>query len=349
MQMRRELQPLRSIECDVLEGLEEIAIYEINARLRPPGRVERPRAGALRFGWRGDLRVLLELRSVAAAYLVLSFAVPRPKALLGHQHFTALASAAGEVLDLHGPGSFKTLRIGAAGEDSAVLTRLKAELAAQLGLAPAGEEGDLLMRLRRAGAGWEALVRISPRPLSTRPWRVCNFPGAPNAALAHAVAVLTDPGPDDVVLNIGCGSGTLLIERLLLGPAAGALGCDTDPQALDCARANLNAAGLAGQIRLARWDATQLPLEDGSVNVIVGDLPYGQLIGTHAENERLYPRLLAEVGRLAEPGARMALLTHELRLLDQAAARHRQLWTLQRVVRVRSGGMTPGIFVFERL
>jgi hypothetical protein len=82
--------------------------------------------------------------------------------------------------------------------------------------------------------------------------------------------------------------------------------------------------------------------------VIVADLPFGQLVGTHAENERLYPRILAEAGRVAAPGARMALLTHELRLLDRAAAQRPDLWRLVDVLRVRTGGMMPGIFLMER-
>jgi hypothetical protein len=39
------------------------------------------------------------------------------------------------------------------------------------------------------------------------------MPGAVNAALAHAIALLTEPEPADRLLNLCCGSGTLLIER----------------------------------------------------------------------------------------------------------------------------------------
>ena len=41
--------------------------------------------------------------------------------------------------------------------------------------------------------GWEALVRLTPRPLSARPWRVCNLPGALDATAAHAMARLSAP------------------------------------------------------------------------------------------------------------------------------------------------------------
>src|SRR5262249_39019682 len=88
-----------------------------------------PRPDALRFHYRGDLRALLGLRAVVAVYLVRAFSVPRPRGLLGHQHFEALLALIATVRKLHPPDAFRTLRLSAAGEDSAVLTRLKTDLA----------------------------------------------------------------------------------------------------------------------------------------------------------------------------------------------------------------------------
>jgi tRNA (guanine6-N2)-methyltransferase len=231
-----------------------------------------------------------------------------------------------------------------------VLTRLKGELAQRFGLAVAADEGDLLIRLRRAqqGDGWETLVRLTPRPLATRAWRVCNLPGALNASLAYAMIALTEPSPSDAVLNLACGSGTLLIERLLSGRAKQAIGCDTDAAALECARLNLRAAGLDQAARLEDWDASAIPLADASVSMICADLPFGQLVGSHRENQEFYPRVFAEAARVARPGARMVLLTHEVRLLDRTAERFAHQWQPLEVLRVRSGGMTPAVALFRR-
>jgi tRNA (guanine6-N2)-methyltransferase len=289
------------------------------------------------------------MRSIVAVYLVRHFAVPRPRALLGHQHFTALCDLIATVRGL-APQEYRTLRLSAAGEDSSVMNRLKNELAQSNGLGIAADEGDLFLRLRRAAGepGWEALVRISPRPLATRAWRVCNLPGALNATLAHAMMRLSQPQADDTVLNLVCGSGTLLVERLALGPARSLIGCDTSPAALDCARANLQAAGYERRARLEQWNAAALPLPDRSATTICADLPFGQLVGSHRENEALYPRLLAEAARVAAPQARMVLLTHEVRLLERVATEHLQEWRLAEALRVRSGGMTPRVYVFQR-
>jgi tRNA (guanine6-N2)-methyltransferase len=344
-------QPRYEIEADVLEGLERIAEAELRERFGGRVRFEgAARPGALSFSYAGELADLLALRSVVAVYGVQYFAVPRPKGLLGNQQFGELSSAISAVIALAPPGAYATLRLSAAGQDSAVLTRLKEQIAQRFGLAVAADEGDLLIRLRRTsgGAGWETLVRLTPRPLATRAWRVCNWPGALNASLAYAMIALTEPAPEDVVLNVGCGSGTLLIERLLAGRVQQAIGCDTDAASLDCARANLRAAGLDRAARLEGWDAAALPLDDASVSMICVDLPFGQLVGSHRENQEFYPRVFAEAARVAQPGTRMVLLTHEVRLLERTAERFAHQWRLLDLLRVRSGGMTPAVALLRR-
>jgi 23S rRNA G2445 N2-methylase RlmL len=339
-------------EADVLEGLEDFALDELTERFgQMMTSVDVPRPGTIAFVFDGDTGALLALRSVVAVYRVLTFAVTRPKALLGHEHFTRLVHAIRDVRTVDQAHRFETLRLSAAGEASSVLMRLKHELSSASGLQATNDEADLLLRLRRStnGDGWDVLLRLSARPLATRDWRVCNLPGSMNASLAHAMMRLTEPAPSDRVLNLMCGSGTLLVERLALAPASQTVGCDTDPEALHCARRNLAAAGVRAQTHLEAWDATQLPVPHATFDVLVADLPFGQLIGSHHENERLYPAFFEETARVARLGARMVLLTHEVRLLEGVAARYTSFWAHRATLPVRSGGMTPRIFAFERL
>ena len=341
-------------EVDFLEGLAPFVKDELTQRFgsRLHWRTA-PRPDALAFDYTGTLEPLLDLRSAVAVSLVRSFPVPRPKALLGHQHFGGLLAMISEARALWPPDRFATLRIGAAGDDSPVMLRLAEELAQHTGLRPTADEADLLLRLRPAPEGWQALVRLSPRPLATRPWRVCNMPGALNASVAHVLMRLTEPRPGDRVLNMACGSGTLLIERLALESARQIIGCDTALAALACATQNIAAARgheLAPNqpVQLEAWDATATPLPDASVDVICADLPFGQLIGTHRQNETLYPQIFAEVTRLAAPNARLALISHELRLLEQAAVPFAADWQIDQIVRVRTSGMTPGMYVWRK-
>jgi tRNA (guanine6-N2)-methyltransferase len=342
---------------EVIPGLEGIARDEIAARFGGRAQfVAAARPDALRFRYRGDLQALLALRAAVAVYLARTFAVPRPRGLLGNQQLGELVALIETVRHLHPPAAFRTLRLSAAGEDSSVLTRLKSTLAARTGLPVVDDEGDLLLRLRRAAgaAGWEVLVRLSPRPLTARAWRVCNLPGALNAVVAAGMVALAGVDPADRYLNLVCGSGTLLVERLAAGPARLAVGSDNDAAVLDCARANLRVSGYAGTVRLVRADGGHLPFPAGSFDALSADLPFGQLIGSHGANESLYPRLLAEATRVAAPGARLVLITHEVRLLERlldgpalAAA-----WRPVDVRRIRlpfgAGGLNPRIYLLRR-
>lgn len=340
-------------EIDVAEGLGEIAGDEIvrllgtRALLRAvEQRQAAPAVAYLEYS--GDLRALLRLKTVLAAFVVLRFPIPRPKALLSNEHLPRLLDLIAQIVALHPQGAFATLELGAAGADSTVMRRIAAELAERAGLAVADERGDVFVRLRPApGAdGWDALVRISPRPLATRAWRVCSREGALNGSVAHAMALLTHPAPGDVFLNLACGSGTLLVERLSAAPAQRAIGCDTSDEALACARSNLLAAGHTGA-ELHGWDARALPLPSASVSALAADLPFGHLVGSHAQNVALYPAILREAARVATPGAPFALITHEVRLAEALLAQL-PAWQVEQVVRVTLGGLHPRIFLLRR-
>ncbi len=342
-------------EAVAAEGLEFIARRELNARLgqlvtlhRTPESGGEP--GVVHFRSTSSLYPLLHLKTVQAIYLIRRYAVPRPRALLGDEHFRALLGDIEQVRAVHPPGAFQTFFISAAGGESAVLKRLKSALAEATGLREGLEEGDLLLRLRRPPGNqtsWEVLIRLSPRPLATRSWRVCNREGALNAAVAHAMTLMTDPMPRDVFLNLGCGSGTLLIERLSAMPARRAIGCDSDPQALACARQNIEAAGCIDAAELYDWDMRRLPLPDASVDALCADLPFGHLVGSHEDNLILYPVVLAEAARVAKPGALFALITHEVRLMQRLLGDTHQ-WQKVTEQRIALGGLYPHIFVLAR-
>jgi tRNA (guanine6-N2)-methyltransferase len=353
------------IEADVADGLESVSTVEIRTRFDKFVRFYTPvkhgkdastedGGGVVQFSYEGDLRELLKLQTIQALYLLQRYPISRPKALLGDEHLRNVRAQIATVRGLHPAGTFKTLRLNAAGSDSTVMMRLKTELARAEGLEVGEDEGDLLIRvrptpsIREGDLGWDVLVRLSPRPLATRAWRVCNFEGALNGAVAHALVRLTHPSPRDVYLNIACGSGTLLVERLLAGPARHIIGCDIDPVALACAQQNVAASGAGRRIKLHRGDGRALPLPNRSINAITADLPFGHLVGSHAENVRLYPLILQEAARVARPRAFFGVITHEVRLMEQLLAAEDCAWSAEKVLRVELGGLHPRIFVLQR-
>ena len=347
-QSRREGQRHR-YEIEVAAGLESVAEQELLQHLdkRAIIRLEM-RAGALQFDYAGDMQPLLNLKTVTAGHLLLYYDVPRPRALLGHEHFHRLLSAIDIARNLTGRSAYRTFYVNAAGSDSSIMARLKQELAAHTGLYTDDVEGDLLVRIRRAKPGWEVLVRLSPRPLAAREWRVCNMEGALNASVAHAMLRLRPVSPTDVVLNLACGSGTLMIERLNLCPARRIIGCDINPFALDCARANIKAAGYDSLVDLVLTDARSLPLDSGAVDILCADLPFGQRVGSHEENRELYPLILLEAARVACSGAAFMVITHEIHLMEALLAQS-ALWRAEDVLKITLRGLHPRIFVLRKI
>ena len=342
-------------EVEVIPGLEQVASAELRSTFhRRVTIAPSMREGLLPILFHGDLSELLELRTALAVYGLRNFPVPRPKALLGHEHFTTLLSMIEAVRDLHPPQTFQTFRISTAGHESAVLLRLREMIMQATGLVYVDQEGDLLIRLRRpldGSAGWDVLLRLSPRPLSVRSWRVCNLPGALNATVAQAMVYLSRPHADDFVLNLCCGSATLLIERLASGPARIAAGCDIDPVALACARENVSASGYKAA-QIYDWDAGALPAPDRSVDAILVDLPFGHTIGTHTTNLELYPRLLYEAARILVRGGLIVAITEDIRLWERVVVDRADDWSVIAVQRVKipfaSGHLHPQISVLRR-
>lgn len=329
---------------------------EVRDRLPDAGPVrEVPgRSDSLVADYRGDWARLLDLRTIVAPFLVLSFPVPRPRSLTSGEYFPQILDAVRLVQRIN-PEKPRTFRIDAAGSESAGFQRLASQLAEATGLPQVPEDGQLLLRFRRSPGdatdqpAWDVLVRLSSRPLSSRAWRVANLPGAANATIAAAMSQLTAPRPGDRVANLMCGSGTLLIERLRAAPARFAVAVDADQGAVDCCAENLDAARLRGRVTLLRADiADQDWAGSGPFDVLLADPPWGTLMGEHQSNEALHELLLERAHAVAAPGARLAVLTHEVRIMERCLARAAAQWESRQVVRVFQKGHHPRIYVLTR-
>ena len=336
-------------EAVAVPGLEDFATDEIQllgARVRRTSR-----EGRLAVHYEGTFERFSRLRSVLAVYAVQQIDAARPSALLGHENFTALARLAGAIVN-RAPDAFETLRISAAGSDSAVLRRLRSDLASTLDLRATSEAANLELALRRKnGYGWELLVRLTPMPLSARAWRVCNYPGALNATVAYAMVELTNPTPSDVFVNACCGSGTFLAERLAIMPARSAIGFDINSEALACARENLRFLPDV-PVELSVADAGALPLADSSAAAVVADPPFAMLQGTSEANRSLYAAIFREAARVLRSDGVFAIVSTQKRLLGEVIATQADNWsplpTLEVKLPFERGYITPVIHVLRR-
>lgn len=291
----------------------------------------------------GDRADPLQPRTAVAAYSVTRFAVPRPRALLGDENLRRLSGAARAAGHGWKPAA---LRLAGAGADSRDFLRLRSALGESLSL-PVAPDGDLVVRVVRSPGrdGWDALVRLTPRPLSARPWRVCDMRGALNATIAAAMVRLAQPKPGERALNLMSGSGTLMAEHVLVGGGP-ITGIDSDRQANSAAAANLGAAGAGERCSLVLGDVGRLPVAGMRMDLTYCDLPYGQAVGSHADNDTLYSEVLSAVERVSTRDARFIVITHDMARLE-AALRGRQ-WRVERELQVFQKGHHPRIWVLRR-
>ena len=356
---RPDPAPVQLYEVETVSGLEEYARREIRRRLGKAARIVGTQVGTQTEGrvalqYNGGIRRFDEFRIAVAVHRVEEFAVPRPRALLGHQHLTRLLAAIQLVLEARAGAAFQTFRITAAGAGSGVFLRLREEVAGATGLQQAEDAAHLQITVRRSTAdegGWQALIRTSPMPLSARRWRVCDMPGALNGAVASAMVSLTGTRSSERMLNLCCGSGTLMIERLGMGVATSVTGVDISASALKCADANLRAAGHRSSVSLVKGDCARLPIPDASVDTISADLPYGMLGNDNGDIATLYHSTLAESARVAAAEASMVLITTRRRAL-LAALTEVPSWNLLTEIPIsiphRRGYITPQIYLLRR-
>ncbi|HET8986218.1 MAG TPA: methyltransferase [Trueperaceae bacterium] len=342
--------------AEVVSGIEDMAVVEL-AELGGVG-VE-PGDGGLRLRHPRPA-ALMEAGMVAAVYRELRFDVPRPKALLGDAAARQLTAAVSEVAHAARP-SMRSFRLAAAGSDSSVFRRLAAVIQTTTSLREDQVDGELLVRVRpyREGvsSGWEALVRLTSRPLSTRAWRVCNRPGGLNATVAVALNEMLGLDRRGGYLNLMCGSGTLLVERALAGPHGRLVGVDIDQEALECTATNLAAAGVGQGAELVTADIADPTVErrlreaagsDGGFAAIAADVPWGDAVGSHAANLGLHRSASRLAAGLLARGGRFGVVSHEVRLLRQVFELD-PLWRVVSRRQVAHGGHNPVVLVLERV
>jgi len=162
---------------------------------------------------------------------------------------------------------------------------------------------------------WKIMLDVTPDVLTPRPdtetvveWVLRDFP-------EHA---------SWSVLDLGVGSGAILLSILAERPAARGLGVDVSEEALAVARDNAAHLGLAGRMALLRGDWTE-GLAEASFDLVVSNPPYvaSAVIETlepevrdHEPRVALeggpdglmhYRRLAPEILRVLKPGGRFAV------------------------------------------
>lgn len=137
---------------------------------------------------------------------------------------------------------------------------------------------------------------------------------------ALIAAVLADPRPG-VVLDVGCGTGTLASQLAEADPSVQVLGIDGDEDVL--ARAREKVTRFGERVQFSESMANALPIEDASVDVVIASLllhhlsPAAKLEALREARRVLIPAgrlVIADWGQPQDPLTRTGFFM--LRLLD---------------------------------
>jgi SAM-dependent methyltransferase len=173
-----------------------------------------------------------------------------------------------------------------------------------------GERGGVFGRawsttraLAVAAAIVAPLAAVSPRAApqsegTAAPARPLDVPYEPSApAVVEAMLQLADVKPGDVVYDLGCGDGRIVIAAAKRG--ARGVGVDIDPARIQEARANARAAGVEDRVEFRVGDLFEANVAPASV-VMLYLWP--------EVNLRLRPKLRAEL----RPGTRIVSHAHDM-------------------------------------
>jgi tRNA (guanine6-N2)-methyltransferase len=348
---------LPSFYVMTMPGLETVAFSEVRATLADAQLTKFMRGIAL-FQSAMPPETLLTLRTTEDVFVTLAHirGLRRGQDALKVVHSATLNAGIGAALDLwrqaHSGKRPRTWRVISQMSGSYDFRRVDAALSVERALRKSlpqpmrhvEDEADIEIWCWLGGGDVLLGVRLSDASMRHRRYKREHLPASLRPTVAATMSWLARPTEHDIVLDPFCGAGTILIERVLMGPYEQMLGGDIRAEAVQMAERNAQAANV--DVSLQKWDARHLPLQPASITRIITNLPFGKQIGTHEENEALYTAVLHEFARVLVSNGLLVVLTSEDRLFDRIV--REEEWRIMKKVVCVILGQPASIFVCER-
>jgi len=305
-----EVKP--EIKLAFITGLKEVVLSEIN---RLAGfRVIKKGDDYVYLDFIQDLAIIKRLRSVSRAYVVAQNFKYSPFYIFNHK---SILGNLVEIVISGNKNKFKTFKIICAGSDSPRVRGIAEYIQKIYGLAEK-EDPDMKIHIIKEPDGtWELGVQITPRPLSSRDYKVKNMSGAMDPTIAYAVNSLCELEGASSYLNIFSGSATLLIEAGQCYPNLKQLiGFDNNKKSISLAIQNIKKAGLIKKIQLKEKNIFDEP-DLGKFDIITSDLPFGMAISKNEDLELLYRRFIEYCQKTLNHGGKLAVYTSKHEILEK--------------------------------
>lgn len=259
------------------------------------------------------------------------------------QNVTAVPEAIAEAASGELTMPYRVELRGYAGDRAAFIRQLVRSLGGDNNASHYALELRVVVRAERA----DVFVKPCYLPDERFAYRVRALPASMHPATAaalvrYAAPYLTSGNP--AVLDPFCGSGTLLFERGRFSPCRALLGVDIAETAVRAAREN--AAAGSSRAAFVHKDILKFAARE-PFDELFANLPFGNRVGTHRENERLYRAFVPLLPRLLAPGGVAVLYTMEYRLLSACLDREPALALADRR-RTEAGGLLPWVFVLKK-
>lgn len=319
-----------------MPGVEEIAWLEIRGQLSSVSFREtlfaKDQNGIVIFDYDGPLEKLLSLRTTEDVFIQ---AINMNRMSRGRQdlnQFTSLVQksesfgrAANTMLRFRKFSHPPTYRVISRKYGKHQYRRKDLELAVLKGVqaryprwTPVADKAQVEIWANLLGSHLLIGFRLSDRTMRHRHKKQVELPASLRPSLAAAMVFLTQPDAGDIFMDPMCGSGTILLERIYGGPSKLILGGDIKKDRVNAARQNMPQARKGRKKReltIRQWDARQLPLDDGSIDKVATNLPFGKQVGSRQKLEGLYTDLFSELQRVVKPDGRIILLSSEFDLV----------------------------------
>ena len=187
-------------------------------------------------------------------------------------------------------------------------------------------------------------VRLSDKSMRHRAYKAEHLPASLRPVVAAAMVRLAGVPVEEWLVDPMCGAGTILAERLAQQRSLRTLGGDAEMNALRASAVNLR--NLIDEPLLVRWDATELPLADGSIRYLATNPPFGEQIGDPRQIVPFYHEIVDEFDRVLATGGKAVVLVGDEKAFQKAA--WKKGWQQEERVRLRLLGQSCFILAWRK-